>query len=470
MRNASRATRSATVLAIIIAVMVFSSCSTNGNSSVDEEKEYSEMLFTMGEMATVELEIPKNTWKKITTKASDKNYYECSVIINGERLEPVAVRTKGASSLDDVSIMKSDRYSLTLKLNKYEKGLKYHGLSKLLLNNNIWDATQMKDAIVYDMAHYIGLPAPLTNYAQIKLNGKLFGYYLMVEPVDKHFAQRNWPDEVSNIYKACHELNYTGDDMNDYAEIANYAKVKGGEASMQRVVEALKTVSEGKEMEEHVDFESLAKYMALQSIVVNFDCLTGHSPQNYYLREADGKISLIPWDYNLAWGGYPEDEEMEGEMLLEQSPEAGLPTDAGKRTPEEVSHVVNFPIDTPFLDDQSKRTFFMNLLANEQFKALYYHYLDVLCNQYILGGEFAKTLSAINSEIGEVAGTEANAFYSNEQFHKAQKTFRLVLERRAASVLGQMKGEIPATWESQKAQPQLLINVNDINLQDLGGI
>ena len=33
-----------------------------------------------------------------------------------------------------------------------------------------------------------------------------------------------------------------------------------------------------------------------------------------------------------------------------------------------------------------------------------------------------------------------------------------------------MKGEIPATWESQKAQPQKLINSNDINLQDLGGI
>ena len=112
----------------------------------------------------------------------------------------------------------------------------------------------------------------------------------------------------------------------------------------------------------------------------------------------------------------------------------------------------------------------MKLLANEQFKARYSHYLDVLCNQYILGGEFAKTIAAINGEIGEVAGTEANAFYTNEQYHKAQKTLQLVLEKRAASVLGQIRGEIPATWEDQKLQPQLLINSNDINLQDLGGI
>ena len=72
--------------------------------------------------------------------------------------------------------------------------------------------------------------------------------------------------------------------------------------------------------------------------------------------------------------------------------------------------------------------------------------------------------------MAKVAGTEPNAFYTNEQFHKAQQTLKLVLEKRAASVLGQMKGDIPATWESQKAQPQLLINSDDINLQLLGGI
>ena len=219
-----------------------------------------------------------------------------------------------------------------------------------------------------------------------------------------------------------------------------------------------------------MDVESVIKYMALQTIVVNFDCMTGNHEQNYYLREADGKISLIPWDYNLAWGGYPEDEEMEGEDLLEQSQELTLPANAGMRTKEEVSRVVNFPIDTPFSCDLSRRTFFMNLLANQQLKARYYHYLDVLCNKYILGGESEKTLSVIEEEIGQVTGTEVNAFYTNEQYHKAQKTLQLVLKKRAAYVLGQMNGSIPSTWEGQKQQPQLLINSEDINLQLLGGV
>ena len=457
------------VLFTIVILLGMAACDTK-LMTVGEEKEYPEALFTLGELASVELEMPEATWQKIIKKASDKNYYECTVTINGERFNNVAIRTKGASSLDDVALMKSDRYSFTLKLNKYEKGQDYHELTKLLLNNIIWDATQMKDAIVYDMCRFIGLPAPLTNYAKISVNGKPFGCYLMVEPVDKNFARRNWPDEVSNIYKPYHNLAYTGENMENYADIANYAKVKGGEASMQRIVEALKSVDEGKDIENHVDIESVMKYMALQTIVVNYDCMTGHNTQNYYLREADGKISLIPWDYNLAWGGYPEDEEMEGEDLLEESESSRLPSDAGKRSKEETSRIVNFPIDTPFLADVTKRTFFMKLLANETCKARYYHYLNVLCNGYIKGGEFAKTLSTIESEIGEMAGTEANAFYTNDQFHKGKQTLQLVLERRAASVLGQIEGTIPSTWDAQKAEPQKLIKSDDINLQDLGGI
>ena len=104
-----------------------------------------------------------------TKKASDKDYYECAVTINGERLDNVAIRTKGASSLDDVQLMKSDRYSFTLKLNKYEKGQDYHGLTKLLLNNNIWDATQMKGTIPATWEAQKAEPQKLINSDDINL-------------------------------------------------------------------------------------------------------------------------------------------------------------------------------------------------------------------------------------------------------------------------------------------------------------
>ena len=438
------------------------------------EKDYPECLFKLGKIATVEIEIPDSTWSRLIENAADKQYYSCSVTINGERFDNVGIRTKGASSLDDVTIMKSDRYSFTLKLNKYVKGQKYHGLTKLLLNNNIWDATQMKDAVVYDMCRYIGLPAPLSNYARILLNGRYFGCYLMVEAVDKHFCHRNWPNTTSNIYKPYHNLAYTGDSLNGYTEISNYAKVNGGEISMQRVVYALKCVDEGKDIDRCVDIESVMKYMALQSVVVNYDCMTGHNVQNYYLREADGKISIIPWDYNLAWGGYPDGEEDDDnfedftssappqwdEMLMSES----------TWSKDDVRKIVNFPINTPFSVNLSERKFFMNLLANETYRSQYYHYLDILCNEYIKGGGFHKIVVTIKQEIGTFVGTEANSFYSNKRFYKAVETLDTVLQRRATSILGQISGSIPSTWEEQEKQPQNLINSDDINLSDMGGL
>lgn len=51
------------------------------------------------------------------------------------------------------------------------------------LNSNIMDATAMKDAVTYDMCRYIGLHAPLCNYAKVTFNGEYYGCYLAVEPV-----------------------------------------------------------------------------------------------------------------------------------------------------------------------------------------------------------------------------------------------------------------------------------------------
>lgn len=477
-----------------LAAIMLSLCCLEIKTPVIQEKNYAESLFTLGEIASVDINMPDSTWQAIIEHAHDKQYHVCSVTINGEQFDSVGIRTKGASSLDDVTNMKSDRYSFTLKLNKYRKGQKYHGMTKLLLNNNIWDATQMKDAVVYDMCRYIGLPAPLTNYAKISLNGKYFGCYLMVEAVDKHFCKRNYTDENTNIYKPYHNLAYTGDDLKMYGDISDFAKVRGGEASMQRVVAALKSVEEGRDIEKHVDVESVMKSMALQTIVVNYDCMTGKNVQNYYLREADGKISLIPWDYNLAWGGYPDDEGgFEGfgdfdpeswkawfESLSQEQRDSmqqafsqqwiDVPMTESSWSKEDVSKIVNFPIDTPFTSKLSKRTFFMNLLANEVYKARYYHYLNVLCNQYIKGGGFKKTVDTINKEIGSFVGTEENAFYSNNRFYKAMQTFDTLLQKRAASVLGQINGSIPSTWDAQRAEPEKLINSDDINLSDLGGL
>ena len=49
------------------------------------------------------------------------------------------------------------------------------GLDKLVLNNNYADATNMKEALVYDMYRYLDVDASLYNYARISVNGEYWG-------------------------------------------------------------------------------------------------------------------------------------------------------------------------------------------------------------------------------------------------------------------------------------------------------
>ena len=44
--------------------------------------------------------------------------------------------------------------------------------------------------------------------------------------------------------------------------------------------------------------------IAVQVFVMNWDSYLGHTGHNYFLYEEDGVISLLPWDYNLAFGTY----------------------------------------------------------------------------------------------------------------------------------------------------------------------
>ena len=49
--------------------------------------------------------------------------------------------------------------------------------------------------------------------------------------------------------------------------------------------------------------DAVLRYFVVHNFVVNGDSYTGSMIHNYYLYEQDGKLSMLPWDYNLAFGG-----------------------------------------------------------------------------------------------------------------------------------------------------------------------
>lgn len=240
------------------------------------------------------------------------------------------------------------------------------------------------------------------------------------------------------------DLNYTDDNLDSYSTIWEGSVFKSSDKDHQRVVTALKNISEGRNLETYMYVDSVLKYLAVHTFVVNLDSLSSNMAHNYYLYEDDGALSIIPWDYNLAFGGF-------------QSSDA--------------SSVINFPIDTPFSGvSMEDRQFFASLLAEEEYLDLYHSYLRQLVEEYVGGGRFEETYHKIGSQIDSLVADDPTGFYTESEYNLATQTLYKVVELRAESVLGQLEGTIPSTTDGQSADGSALIDASNIDLSVMGSM
>jgi spore coat protein CotH len=239
-------------------------------------------------------------------------------------------------------------------------------------------------------------------------------------------------------------LEYIDDNIESYSAIFNNVVGKGKESDYQRVVQALKALSEGKELETFFDVDQILRYLAAHTIVVNLDSYSSGMAQNYYIYERDGQITILPWDYNLAWGGFQNGS---------------------------ASSVINFPIDTPLSGvEMSSRPLIEKLFANEEYLKRYHSYLQQLIDNYFANGKFAEKINSLDALIAEYVKNDPTAFCTYDEYKTAVDAFITLGNLRAQSVQGQLDGTVPSTTAGQKANPTQLIAAGDLNLSDLGSM
>lgn len=490
-----------------------------GNNAVTME--YETELFDTDQVMDIDILMDEDDWNDMLENAISEEYYSCDVVVNGKKFYSVGIRPKGNTSLSSIaSDPDTDRYSFKLEFDHYIEGQTCYGLDKLILNNNYADATNMKEAVVYDMYQYLDVDASLYNYAKICVNGDYRGMYLALEAVEDSFMLRNYGTEDGNLYKpesmgvgggdgeegkdgggfqggapqmgnppeniqmpqsendkmpdefqfsqngeqsedidfsdfkigaiggsGGADLNYTDDDLDSYSTIWDGEVTSSGKKDHKRVVEALKNISKGTDLETYMDVDNILKYMAVHTFVVNDDSLSGTMAHNYYLYEYNGKLNILPWDYNLSFGGMSMGGGMGGQSSGATS-------------------VINDAIDTPF----SITNFFDALLENEEYLAKYHEYLNELVEKYVNGGEFQKTYERIRSQIDELVAEDPTAFYSYEEYEAAVEMLYEVINLRGESVSGQLDGTIPSTDDGQKADSSTLIDGSGIELSVMGSM
>ena len=622
----------AIAVCLCLCAMVFADKLVDLAGGAGVTMEYESTLFDTSQPIAVNIIMDEADWEEMLSNATAEEYFQCDVEINGKKFYQVGIRPKGNTSLSSIaSDPDTDRYSLKLEFDQYVDGQTCFGLDKLILNNNYADATNMKEALIYDMYQFIGADASLYNYAEISVNDEYWGVYLALEAVENSFLLRNYGTQDGELYKpdsmnigggmgggmempdmsdmdfgdmqfpsmgegdsstssdgttfggrvpggsdlpetdneasgdvagedngsgqqmrpgsgttgnpftgitdvlndlnmeelasvletagfaeladaiqdsdfvnlaaavaevnteelaevlndagyselaelmqnmdfsqmfggesgmqmpdmsdfggkggfsmggSGANLNYSDDDLDSYSTIWDGAVSNTSESDHQRVVTALKNISEGTDLEEYMDVDNLLKYMAVHVFSVNADSLSGSMAHNYYLYEYDGVLNLLPWDYNLALGGM-------GGMSRDGSSSA--------------TDVVNDAIDNAF----SSTEFFDTLMENEEYKAQYYAYLQQLVDEYLLGDGLEEFYTRTRNQIDTLVETDPNAFYTYDEYISAAETLYEVAKLRGESISGQIAGTIPSV-SSEQADSDALIDASHLDLSVMG--
>ena len=238
------------------------------------------------------------------------------------------------------------------------------------------------------------------------------------------------------------KLQYIDDDPDSYANIFDNAKTKVKKKDQARLIAALKKLSEGDTSA--VDTDAVAMYMAVHNFLCNGDSYTGSMVHNYYLYEKDGVMSMIPWDYNLAFGGFTGDSDATG--------------------------TVNTAIDTLVSGgDDSDRPMAGWITASDESLALYHEKYQQFIDTVFTSGWFESEFDRVSAMIAPYVEKETRAFYSYEEFQTAADTLKTFCLKRAQSVQGQLDGSIPATGAAQQGS-DALIDASELSITAMGGM
>lgn len=217
------------------------------------------------------------------------------------------------------------------------------------------------------------------------------------------------------------KLQYIDDDPASYSTIFESAKTNITDADQTRLIASLKQLSEYENLEEVVNIEDVLRYFVVHNYVVNGDSYTGSMIHNYYLYEEDGRLSMIPWDYNLAFGTFQGNN---------------------------ASSAVNDDIDEVLSDRPMQAWIFSDEAYSQQYYALYAELLNQVDVQGIIDHAYEL--------IAPYVERDPTAFCTYDEFQTGMEVLKEFCTLRSESVRLQLAGSTET------------VDVGALNLSDMG--
>lgn len=242
-------------------------------------------------------------------KAGDEDYIMAqSVTINGVLFDSVGVKYKGNSTYD----ARQTKNPFHIELDTY-KDQKYENYTDIKLSNAAKDPSFIREVLSYKLLRKY-MDAPLSNYANVYVNGQLIGLYSNSESISKKFVDDRFGSKTNTFVK-CNppdgagpgttnlpNLVYKGNDSSQYYS-AYELKSDTGWDELIDLCDTLK--NNIADIEKILDVDRALWMLAFDNVLVNLDSYIGGFAQNYYLyRDDNGRFIPIVWDLNESFGTF----------------------------------------------------------------------------------------------------------------------------------------------------------------------
>ncbi|MEK3719412.1 CotH kinase family protein [Paenibacillus sp. FSL H8-0034] len=391
----------------------FSATSSSAVSSaaVSNQQNQATLVFPKDHVVDVKITIAAADFQDMLDNASQEEFKTASVDYNGQHFDNVAIRTKGNLSLRSVVSSDSDRYSFKISFDEYISSQQLYGISKINLNNNYSDASYMREFLTYELAERLGLPTPGYSFVNVYVNGELKGFYLAVEQIGDSYLERNFGNAYGALYKANggngSELTWL-ETMDAY----NGLDLKSKSSNNNVILDMLKELNTGTDYSKVLDVDEALKFIALNVLTANMDSYLGTNKHNYYLYENKGIFSVLPWDYNMAFGG------LGASGIL---------------------------IDEPTQGTLSERPLIDKLLKVDAYKQKYHQYLTESIEGYLSGEAFAARVQELSQLISGYVEQDPTAFYTYDEYQKGVTELTSFAAQQVATIAKQLDGTSPSS-------------------------
>jgi spore coat protein CotH len=247
-------------------------------------------------------------------------YIPAEVTFDDEVFHSVGLRLKGNSTLLSTWRSGVEKFPLRLNFDEFESAVAavrdqtVFGFQNINLTNTAVDASYLRAKVAHDLFREAGVPSPVSGFVRVYLyrgaGDEYLGLYTIVEVPGRAFLNAQFGDASGNLYKP----NGTGGRFTEFVQDSFPKKTNEAEGDWSDVELAIAALQAARtdaaawraRLEATFNVGGFLRWLALNTVIGNFDSYGGLAPHNYYLygdRLQRDRLQWIPWDLDLSFGG-----------------------------------------------------------------------------------------------------------------------------------------------------------------------